>query len=463
MSLRRIGLGLIAALAALGLVTQSISPAMAQGGAAQPAGVEISPEGVLRTLTVADPNGVLTRTRMAEARNRLNGDVMRTSELRKVSLIRLEEAIRERVAKGEPLSEEMLSLAGLTEIRYVFYYPETQDIVIAGPAEGFFEDVTGRTIGIESGKATLLLEDLVVALRAFAPGEHPGLVIGCSIDPTQEGLQQMQQFVNVLQRQNVTPADTAAIVQGLKQNLGLQTVSLDGVPTSSHFAQVLVEADYRMKLIGIGLEQPAANIPSYVSNARPNEVAQNALARWYFTPNYDCVRVSEDRNAMELVGSRVRLIGEDERVLADGVRVAEGRRGNRASIAFTESFTKEYENLATRSPIFAQLRNCMDLSIAAAYIQQQDFYGQAGWNMDVLRDENAVNVENLETPRQVETAVNAIWRGNKLMTPLGGGVEIEARRAIDPSKVQVDQEGDLVRAHGSTDPLSVDADRWWWD
>ncbi len=458
MTLRRFGICLVAALAAIGLVTQSSATLKAQN-TFQPAGVEVDADGVLRTRVVADPTGNLTRTRMAEARRAIEAEVMRSSSLRKVSLTRLEQAVRDRVAAGESASEAMLHLAGLTEIRYVFFYPETRDIVIAGPAEGFFKDLTGRTVGIESGKATLLLEDLVVALRAFAPGERGTAVIGCSIDPTQDGLKRMQQFVNSIG--NVGPGDEIRIAAGLKDNLGLQTVTLDGVPAGSHFAQVLVEADYRMKLIGIGLEVPAADIPSYVSKARPAEVNANGLARWYFTPQYDCVRVSEDRNAMELVGSRVQLIGENERVTADGVRVAEGREGNQASRAFTTAFTKQYDTLAERSPVFAQLRSCMDLSIAAAYIQQQDFYGLAGWDMDFFGDESAFPVESYASPTQVETAVNAIWRGSRLMTPVGGGVTIEPRRAIDPAQVQVD--GQLSGVHESTGSVELADGQWWWD
>ena len=81
------------------------------------------------------------------------------------------------------------------------------------------------------------------------------------------------------------------------------------------------EADYRMKLIGIGLERPRTKIPSYVELANPRAVSQNALQRWYFVPNYDCVRMSEDEHAMELVGEGVKLIGENEFVAGDGTRV----------------------------------------------------------------------------------------------------------------------------------------------
>ncbi len=48
----------------------------------------------------------------------------------------------------------------------------------------------------------------------------------------------------------ITPdANVAQIAEGLKESLGLQNVTVQGVPSSTRFAQILVEADYRMKLI----------------------------------------------------------------------------------------------------------------------------------------------------------------------------------------------------------------------
>ena len=68
-----------------------------------------------------------------------------------ISLTRLEKAIAAKLAKVERIDEEMLNLAGLVRVQYVFVYPETKDIVIAGPAEGYMSDPTGRVIGIETG------------------------------------------------------------------------------------------------------------------------------------------------------------------------------------------------------------------------------------------------------------------------------------------------------------------------
>ena len=99
------------------------------------------------------------------------------------------------MAKGESPTDEMKYLAGLTRLQYVFYYPETKDIVIAGPAEGFFPDPSGRVLGMNSGRAVLELQDLVAAMRAFPPEGKQTHVISVSIDPTQEGLQRMQQWL----------------------------------------------------------------------------------------------------------------------------------------------------------------------------------------------------------------------------------------------------------------------------
>ena len=115
-------------------------------------------------------------------------------------------------------------------------------------------------------------------------------------------------------------------------------------------------------------------------------------------PDYKCVRVSDDGLAMELVGDGVKLVGEDELVTADGGGTA-AARGNRASQAFVTSFTKKYSELADRSPVYAELRNLIDLAVAAAYIQQEDYYAKAGWDMGILGRRGDVRGRDLPRPR----------------------------------------------------------------
>ena len=429
------------------------------GGNSLPAGVLVDANGVLRTRVFADPNGALTRQRRRQALADLNADVAKPSKLRKISLNRLEKHLRELLAAGHTETRDMKYLAGLTRITHVFYYPDTKDIVVAGPAEGFMEDLAGRAVGVHSGHAVLELQDLVVALRAFSPAGDKTNLVGVSIDPTKEGLANFQQYLVRVATQ-VRPGRERQLIAGMQEALGLQTVSIQGISPETHFAQVLVEADYRMKLIGIGLEQPRTKISSYVSKANPASVSRNALQRWYFTPSYDKVVVSDDRLAMHLDGEAVKLVSENEIVQAGGVRVA-SKHVDRAAEAFAESFTRNYPALAKESPVYAQMRNLIDMLIATAYIQQQDFYGQSGWDLGVLGKEAEFPVETYTAPNKVETAVNAIWKGRTLMTPIGGGVNIQPLKAVDTEHVRVDQAGDVTAAR---EEIKLPAEnRWWWD
>jgi hypothetical protein len=425
------------------------------------AGIAVDADGVLKMHTVVDRGGVLTKGRIEAARKTHDAAIWKTSELRKISLNRLEAAVQARLAAGEKPTEEMRYLVGLTRIKYVFFLPDTNDIVIAGPAEPWADDLSGRSRGIETGRPVVLLEDLIVALRAFGPQQRNSAVITCSIDPTREGLANMQEFLRRIGRVNPNISEQG-IVRGLRESLGFQTITITGISANTHFAQVLVEADYRMKLIGIGLERPRTKIPSYVELANPRAVSQNALQRWYFVPNYECVRVSEDGNAMELVGDGVKLIGENEFVAGDGTRV-DTKSANPAAKKYVDTFTAKYPELAAEVPVYAQLRNLIDISVAAAFIQREDYYGKAGWNMSTFGDEAKVPVETASAPKRVESAVASYRKGNTLMTPIGGGVQMEPKLALASEHLLKDEQGTVQQAHLKTKSAKLADGQWWWD
>lgn len=425
------------------------------------AGVIIDSSGVLRVQAAQDPTGQLMRERVANAKAGLSADVQKPSQLRKVSLNRLEKALVAQAANSRQPTDEMKFLAGLTRIQYVFFYPESGDIVVAGPAEGWFNDLSGRTIGLNTGRPVLELQDLVAAIRAYAPGQKKGPVVGCSIDPTQEGLAKMQEFLRNIGG-NATPNDTQAIVDGLRTNLGLQKVRIMGVSPDTHFAQVLVEADYRMKLIAIGLEAPIVKMNTFIAKATPS-VAQNALVRWYFVPDYKCVRTAEDGFAMELIGDGVKLVDENEVVLSDGSRQVSSGAKNGASMAFTTSFTQKYPEIAQRKPVYAQLKNLIDMSIAAAFMQQQDYFGQANWKADTLMSEEKYPIQTYQAPLQVDTVVTSVWKGNRLLTPVAGGVTIQARQALMKDNLIADERGQTAHARQETSLKDLKDGQWWWD
>lgn len=427
-------------------------------------GIEINVDGVISRRTVLDQNGALTRQRWAAAKASLNRDLQNASKFRCVSLTRLEQEVKSFVDAGRPIPDDMKYLAGLTQITHVFYYPETQDIVIAGPAEGFFATAANNIVGMDSGRPTLQLQDLVVALRAFGPQDQSTRVISCSIDPTQEGLVRFAEAKTYVQRNYGGAGDIPQVLNLFRNALGLQQITVQGVSNKTNFARVMVEADYRMKLIGIGLEAPAVPMTTFAEKVTPTSVAKNAMVRWFFQPDYDCVRISNEADAIELVGGGVKLVGEDEMVNRDGQRKSSGGT-NKASKAYCESFTKVYEKLAAVDPVWGELKNVMDLSIAAAFIQKYNLYELANWKLEVFGDESKFRTEINNPPTQVAPVANAIFKNGALMTPVAGGVAVQPRIALNSDRLKKDEEGSIATAKsGTADKIeNLAKGQWWWD
>ncbi|MBT6055594.1 MAG: DUF1598 domain-containing protein [Planctomycetaceae bacterium] len=404
----------------------------------------------------------LNRIRQQSSVEQLPRNLRRHSKLRKIALGRLEANLTNALESGNELPDEITNLAGLTQIRYVFVYPATSDkpgeIVLAGPAEPWVEDSFGRSIGIKSEAPTVQLEDLVAALRVFPPGQPSDTLVGCSIDPTQEGLASMQAYLQRIG--TVNPQGTeGGIVRGLREALGPQTVTVQGVSPHTHFAQVLVEADYRMKLIGIGLEKPPVRMSTWIDLTSAGSVAKNALQRWFFTPNYECLKVSEDDLAIELVGDGVKLIGADEMVLPNGRRIS-SQQPSRASKLFTQAFTLKYPEIARQHPVYAQLKTLIDLAVVAAYLQEHGAYESTEWSASSLLDEGVYPIERFVAPQKIDCAVNAVRRGSRLLTPIGGGVVIMPRESFARENLQIDETGTLYEQHNS---LKIPVDSWYWD
>ncbi|MCE2727136.1 MAG: hypothetical protein LW698_10205 [Planctomycetaceae bacterium] len=57
--------------------------------------------------------------------------------------------------------------------------------------------------------------------------------------------------------------------------------------------------------------------------------------------------------------------------------------------------------------------------------------------------------------------INAMWRGNRLLTPIGGGVTVQPRMALDAPNLLMDEKQNVASAHAAARNLPVG--RWWWD
>jgi len=410
-------------------------------------GVSIDPGGMLTNATF-DELGALRKVRLE-----IIGDVPeglgRATELRKVSLRRLDEAIRRCLEDGKQLPPEMEFLGGLQRIRYLLVDPETHDIILVGPAESWKVDQRGSVVGETTGRPVMLLDDLIVALRA-ANGPQRSLIT-CSIYPTSEGLQRLNSYAK-----RIAPgADPRSTAQQIENVLGPQTISVTGLPDTSHFARVMVAADYRMKRIGLGVDRsPVRGLPGMMESMRgTGRGMRNTLPRWWLTPDYQPLLRDADGLTWELRGASVKAMTENDFLDAAGVRRRSGR-ADPASQKWADLMTDHYDELALADPVFGQLQNCMDLSIVAALIVSNNLLDRAQLSLPTLTDSGMLQIADFPAPRQAESKAAVARRGRWMISC--GGVEINAWAMVEKA-----EQSDELASVRSKAAIQSGAEQWW--
>ena len=428
-------------------------------------GVRVDPNGMLAFLTRAEQTNRLKQLGLTARDADLNDDMSRPSDLRLVSLTRLEAEIARRLAAGQPVLETMQHLAGLSQIRYVFVYPEDGEVVIGGPAEGWRYNETGLPVGETSGRPTLQLDDFVTVFRTFSPGGSA--FFNCLIVPRQAGLKQLKEFV---ERSNargpVRLTNAGNWARQLQEKLGPQDAVFNGIPTDSRVARVMLEADYRMKLIGIGRLDGGSEIPSYFDLLTPQSIQENPpqldALRWWLTMKYDAVLHSTDRNVFEVVGSSVLCQSENERVDAQGNRIHTGQ-SDPTNMQFAANFTQHYDQLARRDLVFADLQNIFDLALVAALVHHERVPDRTNWDGGVFASHGEYEPARFAPPQTVDTAVNhRVYNGRDIIVQVAGGVRGDLLAVLRDGNVYQEHARLANQAARGRAP-ELPAGRWWWD
>jgi hypothetical protein len=426
-----------------------------------PGGVYVDTDGLIKRIAV-EPGASVALEAARETSRSFSGrrDIRRASRLRKVSLTKLERHLQMLWARGHEPNEAMRNVAGLQRVQYIFVYPESRDIVLAGPAGDWTTDLEGRTVSLDSRRPVVKLDDLVVALRnAFSKDAR----FGCSITPRKENLAAVQSYLSESARSPLKPSQRKAWLTGLRERLGRQDVTVFGIEPRTRAARILVEADYRMKLVGMGLEPGTVGVTSYLDSIKIPEGGSPPpmdVLRWWFTLNHEGVRSTKARDAFEFHGSTVRVLSENEMLTERGERVHTGKSTANNS-QFAHSFTAHFDELAKKYPIYAELRNVFDLAMVAAIIRDHDLHGQIDWQMSHLADPAKFLVTLGPAPTQVETVMNHRVIGKKhIVVGVSGGVTVDTSKLAN--SIQFDDYGRLLGNRDDARPKSS-PDKWWWD
>jgi len=417
-------------------------------------GVVIKVDGVVQNAT-AEQIASLAKMRRAELKTP-GPEINKAVPIRKISLKALEAACAQYLREGGRMPDEIRYLGGLQRIQYVLVYPESHDVVLAGPAEGWTVNDHGDIVGVTTGRPVLHLDDLLVALRSVDAARHGG--ISCSIDPTDEGYRNLTALL-ARQRQSGQRVNPAVLEPAMKQAFGPQQVKLGGVPANSHLARILVAADYRMKRLAMNLDPaPIAKFPSYVDLIKnAGTKSANVNPRWWLACNYQPLAKSPDGLVWQLRGQGVKCLTEDEIVTQQGAVKGTGRTSPAAE-KWANLMTEKFDELAAKETIFAQLRNVMDLCVVAALIDQHDLCSQAGCTLPLLTSQDSDLLSfDWYPPKQLPPQCSFLKTRRGWVVTASGGVQINAFQVVS----NVAEDNAIRALHDQAANSSTPS--WWWN
>jgi hypothetical protein len=371
--------------------------------------------------------------------------------LRRVWLRLLMNQVEEDLRAGKKLTDQERYMAGLTGVQFLYVDEENGDLIFEGPAEDKWQvREDGIVVGEKSGEPLLHLDDFAVAWRNAVGSSPPPSV---SLEHRQDSIQRIQEFIRATP-QPKTAAARADYLRRMQEAWGPQDAVTGGVPTNTRFNKVMVDADWEMKRISLGLSDVGVEkFPTYVDLAfedwrrRLKAEGLNARrpeggSRFWFYPAYKEFAHSEKLDAVEIPAEPVELLTETHfQNIAQGRQIAQ--EPSAAAKDFVEAFTTNYTAVARKNPLFAELHNLFDWVAVTRLIRLLDAPRRIGWDLGFLAKGYTVAELNVPAtmPGQValrHAEVKVAQGTASLVFPARGGVSIDVERSIESAGWRVD-------------------------
>jgi hypothetical protein len=260
--------------------------------------------------------------------------------------------------------------------------------------DGYIVDRENRDVVIwglsERDQPELHVEDLIVALRS-AYGRYAARRDGVdyiatplvSIDPNVEILRQIRE-INLLSRGG---KERFSEICGSPQ-----TVRVEGMPHNSRVAKVLIDADYRMKMVAQGTVKlpittpfPSsfnARVARWREHAADHQSSEMINTRYWFEPGKFSYRVSAESDTVLLDCPQVVLNDEDQFVSREGL-VASGKV-DQISRAFACAWTERMEDTYRAEPIWRDMHNQFRNFAIARIMRDRDAFSHADLSLEFL-------------------------------------------------------------------------------
>jgi hypothetical protein len=242
--------------------------------------------------------------------------------------------------------------------------------------------------------------------------------------------------------------------QPIEEALGPQMISVTGVPDTSHFAHVMVAADFRMKRLAMNFQPaPIDNMPSFMQLISSSRLAaKNMTPRWWLASAYQPLARDAEGLAWQLRGQGVQCMTEEDYFNAEGEREKTVQAGPMAQ-QWADTMTARYDELATEDSAFGLLRNVMDLAVVAALVEKEELADRAGLEIPQLLTE--YQPASYETPKYVPSQASFIRHRRSWLVSASGGVQLLPWHVADKTE-------EVAAVKDLHEQLSAAGDNWYW-
>ena len=280
-------------------------------------------------------------------------------------------ALEARLKSGR--SADVARLCGVTRISGYITDSSAHDIVLIGE--------------VEPDRPALYLDDLAVAFRnsRLMYAQRKGRTIyytapGCSIDPDPSVMRDLDKLSRTAP--DSPDREERRLWFDKWQAVGSrpQSVRVLGVPFDSHFAKVMVDADYYMKRLTDGsvvldiegfeslMEMRMRTARDKLFAAQSPSISTQSLNRFWFCPSESTF--TEEEGVVLLRTCGVKLLTEEEFLTAGGLLSGKGRPDPLAR-HFADDFAAKYDEIALRRPIYRDLADLFRLVAVAKLLDDK--------------------------------------------------------------------------------------------
>ncbi|NTU45391.1 MAG: DUF1598 domain-containing protein [Chlorobiaceae bacterium] len=386
---------------------------------------------------------------------------------RAISLRTLQQRLADDQKTGA-YDKKLLLLNDLTTVSGYVFDNSTTDLILIGR--------------VEAGQPPLHLEDFVVALRntwfkyAVLKGNtYYYTYPGCSIDPDPKVMRRLQEV-----GQKILGASSQAGIQEWQSTCRLpQSVRVLGIPFDTHFAQVMVSADYDMKRVVDGSDSlqiqgfssltdiTMAKAKSDIIQGKSLSIPRSSMNRLWFYPGENAF--VQDQGIITIKNSPVTLLSEAEYIGQSGKIVGVGQT-DAFAVEFTRSFTTRYAEVAELRPIYKELENLFRFVALAKIMKIKSAGTESGVDLGYFLDRFQLpstlvsrqlpgrsNVRNFSHRKKIKGGYQTM----QLLMPSCGGVgmniEVSDKNFVkDSSGKQAELRAEVLTARPSSNALSWD-------